>query len=98
MQSAMLFSFCLEAALKSALVLGIAGVAVLALRRKSAALSCLAWSLAFASLLVLPLLSISLPHWHVPFAGSLLSPGLVFQSDAQVAAAMPNQITGPHTK
>jgi TonB family protein len=95
MQSAMLFSFYLELALKSAAMLGAAWLAVLVLRRRSAALRSLVWSVAFAAMLVLPLLSLSLPRWHVPFGGSLLSTGLVFQVDAQnTALVAPQQQTG----
>ena len=51
---------------KSALILGIAAMTALVLRRAAAASRHLVWSLALASLLVLPLLSVALPAWQWP--------------------------------
>jgi beta-lactamase regulating signal transducer with metallopeptidase domain len=54
----------LDAALKSFVVLAVAGVASLCLRRASAAARHLVWYLAIVSLLVMPLISPILPSWH----------------------------------
>src|SRR5689334_23090262 len=62
----------LRAAAGSVVVLGVAGVTVLAMRRASAAARHEAWTLGFAAALLLPLLSAALPGWHVlprPAAG-----------------------------
>jgi beta-lactamase regulating signal transducer with metallopeptidase domain len=49
---------------KGALILGMAGMTAVVLRRAAAASRHLVWSLALASLLVLPLLSVALPAWQ----------------------------------
>jgi TonB family protein len=58
--------------LKSTMVLALAWVIALALGRRSAAARSLVWTAAFATLLALPLLSISLPPWSHPFANRIL--------------------------
>jgi beta-lactamase regulating signal transducer with metallopeptidase domain len=54
----------LDAALKSFVVLAVAGVAALGLRGASAAARHLIWYLAIVGLLVMPLISPILPSWH----------------------------------
>lgn len=56
----------LSVSLKGAILILCATGAVLALQRASAATRHLVWSLAFTGLLVLPLLSLSLPAWQIP--------------------------------
>ncbi len=58
----------LELALKSTVVLVAAFAVSAAMHRTSAALRHLAWTCAFAGLLVLPLLQRSAPRWHVPIS------------------------------
>ena len=58
-------SILLDAALKSALVLVLAWLAVTLMRQTSAAARHLVWFLAVAALLLLPILSWALPGWHV---------------------------------
>ena len=53
----------LDASLKSIIVFAAAGVLSLALRRASAGLRHLIWFLAIVSLILLPVLSVVLPHW-----------------------------------
>ena len=45
-----------------------------ALRRASAAVRDLVWTLAFAGLLVLPVLSVATPDWQAPVAGTICRP------------------------
>lgn len=52
-------------ALKGAIIMAVAGLAVLALRRASAAARHLVWNMSLAALLVLPLLSFLMPAWNV---------------------------------
>jgi HEAT repeat protein/beta-lactamase regulating signal transducer with metallopeptidase domain len=54
-----------DAVAKATLVLTIAAVASVALRRASAALRHLVWTVALCSALALPLLSVSLPRWQL---------------------------------
>jgi len=55
----------LDAAIKGAIVLGVAGMIVLFMRRASAAARHLVWTLGLGSLLLLPVLSAALPAWQV---------------------------------
>ena len=80
------YSFFVEAALKSTVVLSAAWLGVLALRGRSAAVRHVVWSAACAALLALPLLSMMLPSWRVPIAGSHLVPGFLLHADAVGAA------------
>src|SRR6185312_4984114 len=80
------YSLFVEAALKSTVVLGAAWATALLLRRRSAAVRHLVWSMAFLALITLPFLSLALPALRVPVADSLLAPGFVFQTDASASA------------
>src|SRR5262245_24878278 len=55
----------LDAGLKSFLILAVGGIAVLLLRKASAATRHLVWLLAVVSVLLLPVLSAALPGWRV---------------------------------
>ncbi|MGD0137627.1 MAG: M56 family metallopeptidase [Tepidisphaeraceae bacterium] len=55
----------LDAAIKGLVILSLTGLAVLAMRRASAAARHLAWFLGTLSLLILPILSAALPSWHI---------------------------------
>lgn len=69
---------------KSTLLLALAWLGALLLRRRSAAARHIVWTAAFAALLALPLLSLSLPAWPHPFANALLraDSGVTFQATA----------------
>src|SRR5262249_51866080 len=62
------FPILADILLKGTIVLLTAFAAAWALRRASAATRHLVWSAAMLSLLVLPVLSLTLPRWNVPLA------------------------------
>src|SRR3954452_17948798 len=68
--------------LKSTMILALAWLIALALGRRSAAARSLVWTAAFAALIALPLLSISLPAWSHPFANRILpaDSGVIFRT------------------
>ena len=76
------YPLLVSVALKSAVVLGAAWMAVLLLRKQSAAAKHVVWTTAFAALLALPLLSVSLPALRVPVVPQLLAPDLFIQTTA----------------
>jgi HEAT repeat protein/beta-lactamase regulating signal transducer with metallopeptidase domain len=63
----------LDAGLKATLVLGLAGLAALSLRRASAASRHLVWTLGVAAALVLPSLRALAPRWELPLLPAGLS-------------------------
>src|SRR5690242_11683634 len=73
--------------LKSTAILTVACVAAFLLRRRSAAARHIVWTAAFAALLALPLLSLSLPSWPHPFANALLAAdsGVTFHAGSTAA-------------
>ena len=77
----------LDAALKSAALLGLAWMAAPALRRTSAACRQWVWLLALAGLLALPVLSAALPGWNIlpPWATVAVDATGAGQTAAQVA-------------
>ncbi len=82
-------AFFWSIALKSTAVLGTAYFAALALRRRSAAARHLVWMAAFAAILALPLLSVSLPSLRIPGAWAILpdTSNLVFRATGTAVAA-----------
>ncbi|HEU0138978.1 MAG TPA: TonB family protein [Bryobacteraceae bacterium] len=74
-------------AVKSAVVLGAAWMAALLLRKQSAAARHVVWTTAFAALLALPLLSVSLPALRVPVAPQWLPPDLFFETTATLGTS-----------
>src|SRR5271157_1623612 len=82
------FSIFAVTALKSAAVLSVAWLAAALLRGRSAAARHMVWTAAFAALLALPFLAVSLPPLRV--AGTLLLPSVVFQTTATASAAVPD--------
>ncbi|NLF32761.1 MAG: M56 family metallopeptidase, partial [Planctomycetes bacterium] len=80
----------LDAAAKGLVLLLVAGAAALALRRASAAVRHMVWSLAVAGLLLLPVLSAALPQWQVPILPDRTAArDVVPPADPAAAAAMP---------
>ncbi|HUB78630.1 MAG TPA: TonB family protein [Bryobacteraceae bacterium] len=59
------FTILWGAACKSTVLIGVAWLLALALRRQSAAMRHLVWTAAAAGMLALPLLSVSMPAWRV---------------------------------
>jgi TonB family protein len=80
--------------LKSTVILMLAWIAAFALRRRSAAARHIVWTAAWAALLALPLLSLSLPNWPNRLANSVLpiDSGVTFEAHATAARG-----TGPVT-
>jgi beta-lactamase regulating signal transducer with metallopeptidase domain len=64
-QSIALIQLLLDGFIKSSVILLAAGLVALSLRKASAAYRSLVWSVAMASLLALPVLSVALPSWRI---------------------------------
>src|SRR5580704_1262459 len=71
------FAFLWSLALKGTAVLCAAYLAAFALRHRSAAARHLVWTAAFAALLALPLLSVSLPSLRIPAAFSRIGASIL---------------------
>ena len=67
----------IDAAVKVAVLLAIAFIATRLLRNSSAALRHSLWSAAIGGALILPLLALALPAWHVPIPGADAAAGIV---------------------
>src|SRR5580692_4848602 len=82
------FAFLWSLAFKGTAVLCAAYLAAFALRHRSAAARHLVWTAAFAALLALPLLSVSLPSLRIPGAAAILpdASNLVFRATATATA------------
>ncbi|QXD14682.1 M56 family metallopeptidase [Rhodocaloribacter litoris] len=76
----------MELAVRSVLVLGLAWGTAAVLRHRAAALRHLVWATAFIGLLVLPVLSMVLPAWHLP-RGVPATPSAVFVMPGSVSRA-----------
>ncbi|HEU0175932.1 MAG TPA: M56 family metallopeptidase [Blastocatellia bacterium] len=70
-QSIALLQLMLDTLIKSVVILSAAGLGARSLRRASASSRHLVWSVAMASLLALPALSIALPSWRIAALPSL---------------------------
>src|SRR5262249_35115283 len=70
-QSIALIQLLLDTLIKSAVILSAAGLLTRSLRKASAASRHLVWSVAMASLLALPILSVALPSWQISALPSL---------------------------
>lgn len=79
----------LGAALKSTAVLGAAYLIATVLRSRSAAVRHLVWTAAFAALLALPFLSLSLPALPLSVDDTLLPAGVIFRTTASASALSP---------
>ena len=93
--SAVSLTLVLDAGLKATLVLGLAGVAALLLRRGSAAARHLIWTLGLAGALTLPVLSAVVPAWKLPLlpAAEWLAPARELSATVpDVASARPARV------
>lgn len=95
-------STLVDSAAKGTVLLGLAAIAAVGLRRDSAATRHLVWLFAMVALLVVPAMSVMLPEWRVlpSWAGMMVaSPGrsqtrpLTFPSDSEIST--PAQIDSP---
>jgi TonB family protein len=96
-------AFLWSLALKSTAVLCVAYMAAWILRHRSAAARHLVWTAAFAAVLALPLLSVSLPSLRIPGAAAFLpdASNLVFRATATAtpaSATPPDQSPTPATR
>jgi TonB family protein len=91
------FSLFTSMALKSAAILGVAWLMAILLRRRSAARRHLVWTAAFAGLLALPLLSISLPSVPLPVSSVWLRPVAAFTTTVAATPAAPVSRSSPAT-
>ncbi|MEE9533864.1 MAG: hypothetical protein V3W06_05560, partial [Acidimicrobiia bacterium] len=57
----------IDVALKSVVIVGVTAAVALGLRGASAAVRHQVWTVALGGLLALPVLSIVLPHWQLPY-------------------------------
>lgn len=80
------------AALKSMVILAAARLAAKCLGRSSAALRHLVWTVALAAIVVVPVLSVALPAWHLPFA---VVPNMTFNVTASGQADSVATSSGP---
>jgi len=98
MTSAAWLTVLLDASAKSAVVLALAALAAFAMRRASAAVRHLIWTLAIAAVLCLPVLSLLLPAWPVLRIPAILGapaspPPESFAQEIPEASPPPLQLT-----
>ena len=79
----------LDAAMKGTVLLAVAGLAVTAMRKASAAARQMVWVLALAGMLALPLLSRALPSWQV--LPNWIRPEAMLSQPAALAVETPGQ-------
>ena len=77
----------LDAIGKATIILAVTALATFAMRRTSAALRHLVWTLALCSALALPVLSMALPKWQLPLVTIAAGEPLVVESPAEDAPA-----------
>src|SRR5215471_7483363 len=89
--TATLWPVAASIAIKSCLVFAAAWIGALLSRRCSAATRHIVWTTCAAALVALPVLSMVVPAVHLAAAGAILpgDPGIVFRSDAALAAPRP---------
>jgi len=104
-QSIALIQLLLDTLIKSAVILSAAGLLTRSLRKASAASRHLVWSVAMASLLALPILSVVLPSWRISALPSLATIASVYDgarevvgSKASVAALAPERNPKPEAR
>ena len=65
LETSLWLKFLIDVTMKSVVIFGVAGLLGLILRRRSAAVRGLVWSLAIVGCLIVPLFSLTLPQWKV---------------------------------
>ena len=65
LETSLWLKFLIDVTMKSVVIFGVAGLLGLILRRRSAAVRGLVWSLAIVGCLIIPLFSLTLPQWEV---------------------------------
>ena len=85
-----------DVVVKGTVILGAAAAITLGMRGASAALRHHVWGVALGSLLLLPLLSIVMPRWHVSFLPSVSELGLL-QEPVVVEFAEPVVAVSPES-
>jgi TonB family protein len=80
------FAILTGAAVKGTAVLAAAWLAAALLRRRSAAARHMVWTLAFAAILILPLLAALLPVVRIPVSDTLPAASLIFQDTGTASA------------
>ncbi len=76
-QSAIWLKVFVDVALKSSLLVAAVGLLALLLRRYSASSRSLVWALGLGGLVLLPVLSLFVPAWHVPLLPDIFCPPMV---------------------
>ena len=89
MEVSTVFSFLVESAFKATVLLVAAWTVTFLLRSRSAALRHLIWSIAFAAVLVIPLISNALPTIAVPLSQSSRVSDFLFQTTVHAAWRVP---------
>lgn len=88
----------IEVALKGTMLLGVAMAAALLLRRSTATMRHMVWSMSLAGLLIVPVLALVLPAWSVPLLPASLAPATTgtqaMARRATVDVALPDSYTG----
>lgn len=74
---------------KTTVILSLAWAIAFLMRRRSAAARHVVWTAAFSALLVLPLLSVSLPPLRARLPGAIAAPNLTFRMAAAATALQP---------
>lgn len=85
----------IDASVKSLIVLLLAALGTALLRRASAAYRHLLWRMALGSLLLLPALSLALPHWQIALALPASAPPMVLTSPRRLSAPAVIRIDRP---
>src|SRR5258705_1942912 len=79
-----------DAIAKATLLFAAAGLGSFVLRRRSAAARHMIWTLALVGVLVLPALSLALPHWQLPI--------LTLEGDTAPLPASSSQLPAPSSR
>ncbi|HKQ77452.1 MAG TPA: M56 family metallopeptidase [Blastocatellia bacterium] len=90
-ESIALIQLSLDTLIKSVVILSAAGLLAASLRKASAASRHLVWSVAMASLLALPVLSVALPSWRIAALPSLATIAVAEDGPAEPAGVRTNE-------